>query len=118
MTAKTPTRINITRKRGDTKSIVFVVKDATTKVVVDISSWTNFYLTVDPARYPADALANVFQSVGTLLTDGTDGKIQFFPPGTSAVGNYFYDAQATNNDLKLETIAEGTYKISQDITKS
>ncbi len=117
MSAKTPTRINITRKRGDTKSIVFVVKDAVTKTVVDISIWANFYLTVDPERYPADALANVFQVTGTLLTDGTDGKIQFFPPGTSAPGNYFYDSQATNNDVKLVTIAEGSYKISQDITK-
>ena len=52
-----------------------------------------------------------------MLTDGTDGKIRFYPPGTSAPGNYFYDAQATNNDAKIETIAEGSYKIIQDITK-
>jgi len=117
MATKTPTRVNITRKRGDTKAIVFIVKDATTKIAVDISLWTNFLLTVDPSKAPTDALANIFQATGAFVTDGTDGKVKFFPPGTSAIGNFFFDAQAENNDTKKETIAEGSYKITQDITK-
>jgi len=117
MATRTPTRINITRKRGDTKSIVFVIKDATTKSAVDISGWTNFLLTVDPSKAPTDALANIFQATGAFVTDGIDGKVKFFPPGTSAIGNFFYDAQGDNNDVKKETIAEGSYKITQDITK-
>lgn len=117
MTAKTPTRINIKRKRGDTKAIVFIVKNSTTKVVVDISLWTAFFLTVDPVKDPIDANANIFQTTGAFVTDGTDGKVRFYPPGTSVPGSYFYDTQATNNDNKKETIAEGSYKITQDITK-
>lgn len=113
----TPTKVNITRKRGDTKSIVYIIKHPITKTVIDISLWTAFLLTVDPSKEPTDNTANIFQIVGALLTDGTDGKIRFYPPGTSAIGNYFYDAQATNNDGKIETIAEGRYRITQDITK-
>ena len=118
MSKKRPTKIRITRKRGDTSGIVFVIKNPDTFEVVDISLWSNFFLTVDPEREPVDALSNVFQAVGGLLTDGTDGKIRFFPPGTSAVGNYFYDVQAADNDLKTTTIAEGSYILTQDITKN
>ena len=117
MSTLKPTRVNIKRKRGDTSAIVFVVKDPETRAVVDISIWSGFLLTVDPSKEPTDALANVFQSTGALLTDGTDGKIRFFPPGTSAIGNFYYDAQATDNDTKITTIAEGSYIIKQDITK-
>lgn len=112
-----PTKVNIGRKRGDTKAIVFIVKESQNKAIVNVSLWTNFFLTVDPSRTPTDALNNVFQATGALLTDGTDGKIRFFPPGTSAIGKYFYDVQATDNDSKKVTIAEGSYTITQDITK-
>ena len=118
MGVRTPTKVNIKRKRADTSSIVFVVKDSTTNEVVDVSAWTLFYLTVDPVKEPTDALSNVFQSVGGFVTDGTDGKIRFYPPGTSDPGYYYYDAQATDNDSKITTIAEGSYVISQDITKT
>lgn len=111
-----PTVINIERKRGDTCPIVFVVQDADENVV-DISAWTNFLLTVDPSKAPTDALANIFQAAGAFVTDGTDGKVSFEPPGTSPIGNYYYDVQGLNNQAKKCTIAEGKYKIKQDITK-
>ena len=118
MAVTLPTKVNIKRRRGDTSKIVFVVKEATSKEIVDISLWTNFLLTVDPSNAPTDDALNVFQATGAFLTDGTDGKIRFFPPGTSAIGSYSYDVQATDTDVKITTIAAGSYNIQQDITKT
>lgn len=111
------TKIDIERKRGDTRRMVFVVKDKA-GTVVNIGTWSAFTLTVDPAKDPADALNNIFQVTGALLTDGSDGKVYFVPPGTSPVGNYFYDVQALDGNVEKITIAEGKYKLTQDITKS
>jgi hypothetical protein len=111
-----PTTINIERKRGDTCAIVFVVQDADSQIV-DISFWTNFLLTVDPLKAPTDALSNIFQATGSFVTDGTDGKVQFEPPGNSPIGSYYYDVQVLDNLANKCTIAEGKYKIRQDITK-
>ena len=108
---------NIERKRGDTKGIVFVIKQADEVTVVDISTWTAFTLTVDPSKAPADAAANEFQATGAFVTDGSDGKIRFYPPGTTDVGKYYYDVQALDNDGKKCTPVEGKYKLTQDITK-
>ena len=108
---------NITRKRGDTCGIVFRIKKADGVTDEDISTWTNFLLTVDPSKAPTDALANVFQAVGAFVTDGTDGRVRFFPPGTTGVGSYYYDVQALDNDGKKCTPVQGKYKLTQDITK-
>lgn len=110
------TKIDIERKRGDTRRIIFVVKDKAGQVV-NISLWTAFTLTVDPAKDPPDALNNEFQVTGAFITDGTDGRIGFTPPGTTAPASYFYDAQAIDDNAEKITIAEGKYKLTQDITK-
>jgi len=110
------TTINIDRKRGDTKRIVFKIIDDT-GAVVDISSWTNFFLTVDPAPNPTDNTSKVLEVSGSLATDGTDGRVKFSPDGNTDVGVYFYDAQATDANSEKITFAEGQYSITQDITK-
>ncbi len=110
-------KINIEKKRGDTKRHTFTVYKPDGVTVQDISPWTDFLLTVDPEKRPADATNNLGQIVGFLSTDGLDGKISFIPSGTIGVGRYFYDAQAIDGDLEKTTIAEGKYKITQDITK-
>ncbi|MBV1960322.1 MAG: hypothetical protein KUG48_01790 [Oleibacter sp.] len=110
------TTIKIEKKRGDTKRHVFILKDAEGGLI-DISSWSNFKLTVDPQKLPSDSSANIFQINGSLITDGTDGQVGFTPPGSAAPGRYFYDAQADDSNGEKITFAEGGYKITQDITK-
>ncbi len=110
------TLVNITRKRGDTRRIIFVVSDALGNLV-DISLWTNFLLTVDPSKVPTDDTANVMQLTGVFITDGTDSKIGFTPTGATAIGSYYYDVQALDANGEKITISEGKYKLKQDITK-
>jgi len=110
------TTLNIKRKRGDTRRIIFVIKDED-GAIIDISSWSLFLLTVDPEKAPIDNTNNLFQITGALITDGTDGRIGFTPPGTADVGDYYYDVQATDVNSEKITFASGSYKLSQDITK-
>ena len=110
------TTVNIERKRGDTKAIVFVITDEN-DAAVDISSWSSFLLTINSEKKPVNTDNQVQQIIGALVTTGTDGKVGFSPDGTSAVGSYFYDAQAIDGSGGKCTFAEGKYKITQDITK-
>jgi len=117
--------IDIERKRGDTKRITFTVKalvlDPVTNknvlTVVDISGWSDFLMTIDPSKAPTDALGNLGQVTGALLTDGLDGKMFFIPTGTIAVGKHFYDVQALDDNGEKSTVVEGKYTLIQDITK-
>jgi hypothetical protein len=108
--------IDIARKRGDTRRLIFAIQDS--GVAVDISAWTSFVLTVDPSKAPADTSANLEQMTGALTTDGTDGRVHFIPSGTIAPGAYYYDAQALDANGEKYTFAQGKYKVTQDITKS
>ncbi|MBX9912406.1 MAG: hypothetical protein K2Y25_00770 [Pseudomonadaceae bacterium] len=107
--------IDISRKRGDTKRIVFVIKSG--GKAVNISSWTAFKLTVDPSKEPIDATTLAEQMTGALTAGGGDGRVHFLPAGTIPAGGYFYDAQALDANGEKVTFAEGKYKVSQDITK-
>lgn len=109
--------VNITRKRGDTKRMVFTIKDPITKEVININAWTAFKMTIDPAKKPVNADNNIGQMDGSLLTDGTDGKVYFVPPGTWDVGKFYHDAQALDSNSEKHTFVEGKYVIEQDITK-
>lgn len=110
-------QIDLERARGDTDTHVFIVTKADGVTIVNIAAWTAWRMTVDPEKAPVDAVNNVFQSAGSLVTDGTDGKVQFAPPGDSAIGRYYYDVQGINTVGGKRTIANGKYKIVQDITK-
>lgn len=109
--------VDITRKRGDTRRMVFTIKDHDTKLPIDISAWTAFLMTVDPVKKPLDNAANIGQMTGTLLTDGSDGKVYFVPPGTWDVGKFYHDAQAVDSNSEKTTFVEGKYVLEQDITK-
>ena len=110
--------INIEKKRGDTKRHTFTVYKPDGVSTEDVSPWTGFLLTIDPEKRPASDANNISQIVGQLTTDGLDGRISFTPTGTIAIGGYFYDAQAIDGNSEKTTIAEGKYKITQDITKA
>ncbi len=107
--------IDIERSRGDTKRIPFTFVNS--GEAIDISGWTDFKLTVDTSSEPTDDTANIGQLTGSLLTDGTDGKVYFVPTGTWDIGEYFYDAQALDSNSEKTTFVKGAYNIIQDITK-
>lgn len=113
-TAKTPV-ININRKRGDTRAIVFVV--SFDSVLQNISAWTDFRMSVNTLKAPLDNTTEVFQLTGVFVTDGSDSKIAFIPAGTTDVGTYYYDVQAIDPAGGKFTLTEGKYKLSQDKTK-
>ena len=108
--------INISRKRGDTRRMVFVIKDENGPV--DISGWTNFKLTVDPSKAPVDDTTKLEQMTGALTSGGTDGRVHFIPSGSIDPGKYFYDAQALDSNAEKVTFSEGAYVLTQDITKT
>jgi hypothetical protein len=107
---------DIERKRGDTRRMVFVIRDG--GAAVDISGWTAFKLTVDPNKSPADGTTKLEEMTGALTTGGTDGRVHFIPSGTIVPGSYYYDAQALDANGEKITFSEGKYKVTQDITKS
>ena len=112
-----PTEIPITKKRGDTRPHIFTIKDAS-GTVVNINSWTEFSLVVDPSPNPTDSANNVETMTGSFVTDGTDGKVQFPPAAATPIGVYFYDAQAKDDNSDIVTFVEGQYTVSQDINKA
>lgn len=110
------TVLNIEKKRGDTRRHVFIVRDAD-GVVVDISGWSAFVMSIHSAKDPVDASTEQESITGALITTGTDGRVGFTPAGTLPVGKYFYDAQALDANSEKITFAEGEYKVDQDRAK-
>jgi hypothetical protein len=108
---------NICWARDDDDAKVFTITNAA-GVVTDISAWT-FTMSVDEKLEPPDALTLQFAMAGVLVTDGTDGKVQFTPAGSDtdiAPGKYFYDIQ--RNLPTKKTLIKGVVEIVQDITKT
>jgi hypothetical protein len=111
----TVTVADITRKRGDTRRITFVITQD--GVPLNIAAWSGFRMTIDPSKAPADSSTLVEQLVGEQSTNGADGKMFFISTGTIAPGKYYYDCQALDDNGEKVTFAEGKYTVSQDITK-
>ena len=108
--------VDISRKRGDTRRISFEI--TSDGAPVDISAWTNFKLTVDPSKAPADDTTKLEQMTGAITSGGTDGRVHFIPTGTIDPGKWFYDGQAIDDNGEKVTFAEGKYTVTQDITKT
>lgn len=107
------------RFRGDTKAHVFTVTDSD-GIAVDISSWTNFLLTVNSDFDPANTDNELLQMTGAFQTDGTDGKVEFSPSlgdSDQTPGSYWYDVQGTDASSKIVTLAKNKYTFHQDIGK-
>ena len=106
--------------RGDFDPKIFTITDSL-GVAIDISTST-FIFSLDVNKDPTDVLTQVFTAVGTFVTDGTDGKVQFQPANATetdvAAGKYFYDIQETLTGGQVRTLIKGVAKIIMDITKA
>ena len=112
-----PTEIDLTRKRGDTYADLFTLVDEDA-AAVDITGRT-YLLTVDPEPNPGDAVNNLFQLTGSIVS-APAGTVEFAPSAGQSdqtPADYYYDIQQTDAGGKIRTIATGKYSISQDITK-
>lgn len=107
---------DITRKRGDTYSIEFVILEDDTPL--DITGCT-FILTVDPSKAPTDDTTKLFSLTGVIL-DAAAGSVSFTPTEEEAdhVGKFFYDVQLVDGAGKKRTVAAGKFVLVQDITKT
>lgn len=110
-----PFELNITRKRGDTKRVTFQIKSAGKPV--DIGGWTNFKLGIDDRSAPNDASTSVAVLIGAITSGGIDGRVHFVVPGSIAVGDYYYDAQATDENGEIGTFVEGSWRVKEDRAK-
>lgn len=111
------TVINITRKRGDSKAIVFKLSDQDGSDS-DLTGWSAAVLAVNSEKTPTDVTNEQFKVTGTIPAP-TNGEIGFAPTTVQmdlTPGTYFYDAQVLTSD-GLWTFAEGTFTIKQDIAK-
>ncbi|RLB68408.1 MAG: hypothetical protein DRH08_01045 [Deltaproteobacteria bacterium] len=107
------TEIDIEKTRGDTRRHIFLVKDKAGSVV-DISAWTIFKLTITSIKAPPDATTLEEVMSGSLVTDGSDGRVGYTPAGTLDIGKHFYDTEALDENSELITFAEGEYVVTQD----
>lgn len=110
-----PREINITRKRGDTKRVSFILKS--NGKPIDISGWTSFKLGIDGQYAPPDAATNVAVLTGIITSGGADGRVHFTVPSTIPVGEFFYDAQATDENGEIGTFVEGKWTVKEDRAK-
>jgi hypothetical protein len=106
-------KVNITRFRGDTDPLVFILtKD---KLPLDLTGST-FTLSVSTISDPLTA-DYVVQLNGVSSLPLT-GKVSFTPTDVQMdiVGDYFYDVEMVSGTSK-KTIVTGKLKMVQDITK-
>ena len=71
-------KINIERKRGNTRRLVFHLEYEGT--VVPIDNFSNFKLTVDTDLYPADSTNNLEIMTGYIIS-APEGILGFTPSG-------------------------------------
>ena len=107
----------IERFRGDTAADRFTVKDQA-GAVVNITGYS-FKLTVNRLKHPPDAVQQLFQVVGTIIS-GSSGIVEFVPNGTQAnqlPGRYFYDVEMVDAAARVTTLEKDEYVFKQDVTK-
>ena len=112
-----PIALDFCISRGDTTPWTFTIQDSD-GVAVDITGFS-YLLTVDPSDVPIDALNNLFQLTGTLITP-LSGIVQFEMSAVQAdqtPSEYFYDLQQTDGTGKIRTITKGIFEFIQDVTK-
>ena len=106
--------IHITRKHGNTRRLVFHFTDDAGDI--DVTNFTAFQLSVNPTQYPINN-ADTVEVMSGYIIDALTGRVGFTPTGTVVAGDYFYDAEFTPDNAETYTFAEGTYSVTQGITK-
>jgi len=110
-----PFELNITRKRGDTKRVAFVIKN--NGKAVPIGGWTNFKLGIDTLSAPPNGATSVAVLTGAITSGGNDGRVHFIVPANIPAGDYYYDAQATDENGEIGTFVEGSWRVREDRAK-
>jgi len=109
----------ITKYRGDTKPIKFILyENQAAGIRLDITSYS-FKLTVDPSKAPVNSDNNLFTLTG-VITDASNGEVQFEPTSVQmdqTPATYYFDFEITDANGKTETAVLDKFKIVQDITK-
>ena len=107
----------ITVYRGDSYPLVYVLRNKTTGLAINITDYT-FKLTVSSEKDPVDESSKKF-SVDSVIVSATEGRFSFLPTeaNNSEVGKFFFDIQMTTALGHKKTIAKDKYIISQDIGK-
>jgi len=117
-----PSKVNVTRSRGDTAPQNFQLVDVT-MTAVDVTGRT-FRLAVDPEREPASDANEVYELTGEIV-EAELGKIRFPLSAGDAAATpavLFYDIEMTYDEDAsatgvIKTIAKGRWTIKQDVTK-
>jgi len=105
---------------GDDITILATVKSADGSIL-DVSGSTST-ITVKESYTDQDSAA-ISQTQGTLVTDGTDGKIEFNVPHTDTENvdptkTYVYDAQVELSNGRKYTILRGELTFLQQVTQA
>ena len=109
-------QVNLTIKRGDTTTYILYLEDAD-GVNIDITGWIIFF-TVKSHIEDSDDDAKIKKTI-TVHTNPTNGETQILltSDDTADVGNYVYDIQYRSNTGIIQTIMEGFFTITQDVTQ-
>lgn len=104
---------NLTRVRGDTKAIEFLVNDESGNPI-DPTGFSALF-TVNSLRSPPDITTQIFQLVAIITT----GTLTFLPAvgDVDILGTFYYDVQLTDPSGLICTISTGSISFVQDITK-
>lgn len=113
------TEFDVCWARGDDDPKVFTITKAD-GTPEDISGWT-LSMAVNTEKDPADTSNEVFNVVGQLVTDGTDGQVSFAPPSGSldnvaAPSKAYYDVNRLTPSKK--TLLKGVVRFVMDVDKS
>jgi len=108
------TSINIEKKRGNTRRIVFRLMFLGKPV--PLTGFSEFTLTVS-SSLRSDRDTDYEEIMNGYVIDELEGVFGFTPSGEIIPGNYFFDAVLTDDNNETFTFAEGTYKVTQGITK-
>ncbi len=113
-----PAEIDVEVTRRDSTPFSFTLKDEDA-IVIDITGYTSFTLTVDPSEEPASAATKLF-TLTAAFPDPGSGVIIFSPTTANndiAPGEKFFDVEQVDGSSNVRTIIKGKYTILPDITQ-
>ena len=87
-------------------------------VVLDLSDFTHFSLTVTRESAPENRDNELGVLNGLFRTNGKDGLVDFTPDVAWPVGKYFYGAKFRDGNDKTKTFVHGKWTIIQNRDKT